>query len=106
MTRLQWLAMGKKKNKVLSEEICFWFLKNKFSIFFCNQTVGDAMSDLLAVEAILHLKKWNLKNWSKIYTELPNRQLKVKVSSNIRVFTFEFLSEFSLSKKYHLNVFV
>ena len=37
------------------------------------------MSDLLAVEAILHLKRWNLKNWSKIYTELPNRQLKVKV---------------------------
>nr|XP_039270850.1 phosphoacetylglucosamine mutase-like [Styela clava] len=44
-----------------------------------NQTVGDAMSDMLVVEAILCNRDWSIKEWSQIYTELPNRQLKVKV---------------------------
>lgn len=38
------------------------------------------MSDMLVVEAILCLKKWSVGDWSSIYTELPNRQLKVKVT--------------------------
>nr|CAB3264817.1 phosphoacetylglucosamine mutase [Phallusia mammillata] len=45
-----------------------------------NEAVGDAMSDMLAVEAILHAKDWGVREWSALYTELPNRQMKVKVA--------------------------
>ncbi|XP_013413352.1 phosphoacetylglucosamine mutase-like [Lingula anatina] len=44
-----------------------------------NQTVGDAISDLLLVETILHSKGWSIEDWNDAYTDLPNRQLKVKV---------------------------
>ncbi|XP_046421904.1 phosphoacetylglucosamine mutase [Neodiprion fabricii] len=44
-----------------------------------NQTVGDALSDVLIVETILHSKGWSLADWEKSYTDLPNKQLKVKV---------------------------
>jgi len=52
-----------------------------------NPTVGDAMCDLLAVEAILHLKNWTVKDWSSVYTDLPNRQLKVKVADRTVIVT-------------------
>jgi len=46
-----------------------------------NETVGDALSDMLMVEAILTRKHWSLKDWAaQLYQDLPNRQLKVKVS--------------------------
>ncbi|XP_057679637.1 phosphoacetylglucosamine mutase [Corythoichthys intestinalis] len=45
-----------------------------------NQTVGDAISDMLLIEAILALKGMTVQQWDAIYTDLPNRQLKVKVS--------------------------
>ncbi len=45
-----------------------------------NQCVGDAMSDLLFVEAILCEEKMTLASWDALYTELPSRQLKVKVA--------------------------
>ncbi|XP_072907817.1 phosphoacetylglucosamine mutase [Hemitrygon akajei] len=44
-----------------------------------NQTVGDAISDLLTIEAILSIKGLTILQWDCIYTDLPNRQLKVKV---------------------------
>lgn len=44
-----------------------------------NQTVGDAISDLLLVEVILSSQGWDVKEWNQAYTDLPNRQLKVKV---------------------------
>ncbi|CAK9813645.1 Phosphoacetylglucosamine mutase [Anthophora plagiata] len=45
-----------------------------------NQTVGDALSDMLLVETILHEKGWDITNWEKMYKDLPNKQLKVQVS--------------------------
>ncbi|XP_049612627.1 phosphoacetylglucosamine mutase isoform X1 [Syngnathus scovelli] len=45
-----------------------------------NQTVGDAISDMLLIEAILALKGMTVQQWDAIYTDLPNRQLKVKVA--------------------------
>ncbi|XP_078504263.1 phosphoacetylglucosamine mutase isoform X2 [Lissotriton helveticus] len=45
-----------------------------------NQTVGDAISDMLIIEAILLLKNLTVQQWDAMYTDLPNRQLKVKVS--------------------------
>ena len=45
-----------------------------------NQTVGDALSDLLLVETILHALGWDVATWNASYTDLPNRQMKVSVA--------------------------
>ncbi|KAM9315628.1 phosphoacetylglucosamine mutase [Gastrophryne carolinensis] len=45
-----------------------------------NQTVGDAISDMLVIEAILSLKGLTVEKWDEMYTDLPNRQLKVTVA--------------------------
>ncbi|NXG49539.1 AGM1 mutase, partial [Psilopogon haemacephalus] len=45
-----------------------------------NQTVGDAVSDMLVIEAILALKGLSVQQWDAIYTDLPNRLLKVQVA--------------------------
>lgn len=52
-----------------------------------NETVGDAMSDMLLVEAILSKKQWNLDAWSKCYEDLPNRQRKVQVKDRTVITT-------------------
>nr|XP_023018813.1 phosphoacetylglucosamine mutase [Leptinotarsa decemlineata] len=44
-----------------------------------NETVGDAIADMLLVETILHAKGWNISQWEACYTDLPNRLLKVTV---------------------------
>lgn len=44
-----------------------------------NQTVGDAISDMLLVELILAHKDWTLKDWANTYTDLPNRLVRVEV---------------------------
>lgn len=44
-----------------------------------NECVGDAISDLLLVEAVLALRKLSLPQWEAAYTELPSMQLKVPV---------------------------
>lgn len=45
-----------------------------------NQAAGDAISDMLVIEAILALKGLSVQQWDAIYADLPNRQLKVKVA--------------------------
>ena len=44
-----------------------------------NETVGDAIADLLATEAILSLMNLSIEGWLNLYTDLPQRQLKVAV---------------------------
>lgn len=44
-----------------------------------NQTVGDALSDLLLVLSVLTIKRWNPSDWDSCYTDLPNRLSKVEV---------------------------
>jgi len=44
-----------------------------------NQAVGDALSGILVVEAILSHYQWQLKDWAGLYTDVPSRQLKVQV---------------------------
>lgn len=44
-----------------------------------NQTVGDAISDLLAVLIIVHYLKLSPEAWDLQYTDLPNRLTKVVV---------------------------
>ncbi|KAJ2895857.1 hypothetical protein IWW38_002190 [Coemansia aciculifera] len=45
-----------------------------------NESVGDAMSDMLLVETILICKGWTLEQWDAAYTDLPNCLLKVVVN--------------------------
>ncbi|KAJ9649565.1 Phosphoacetylglucosamine Mutase [Coniosporium tulheliwenetii] len=44
-----------------------------------NQTVGDALSDLLLVEVILAHKNWGMREWLDTYVDLPNRLVRVEV---------------------------
>ncbi|GFO41969.1 phosphoacetylglucosamine mutase [Plakobranchus ocellatus] len=44
-----------------------------------NQTVGDAISDMLLVETILASRDWTCEDWDSAYTDLPSRMLKIKV---------------------------
>ena len=44
-----------------------------------NQTVGDALSDLLLVEAAIIVLGLDLPTWEAQYTDLPNRLSKVNV---------------------------
>ncbi|CAI5769762.1 phosphoacetylglucosamine mutase isoform X1 [Podarcis lilfordi] len=50
------------------------------TIDLINQTIGDAVSDMLVIEAILVLKNLTVQQWDSMYTDLPSRQLKVKVA--------------------------
>ncbi|XP_062146160.1 phosphoacetylglucosamine mutase [Alnus glutinosa] len=52
-----------------------------------NQAVGDALSGLLLVEAILQHMGWSIQRWSELYKDLPSRQLKVKVVDRTAVIT-------------------
>ncbi|CAN0910041.1 Phosphoacetylglucosamine mutase [Linum grandiflorum] len=52
-----------------------------------NQAVGDALSGLLLVEAILLHMGWSIRNWNELYQDLPSRQLKVKVADRTAVKT-------------------
>ena len=52
-----------------------------------NQAVGDAISDLFLVDAILHLKGWNLQTWNGLYTDMPSRQCKVQVKDRSMIQT-------------------
>jgi phosphoacetylglucosamine mutase len=44
-----------------------------------NPAVGDALSDLLLVDTLLKSQNWTLDEWNTLYSDLPSRQLKIKV---------------------------
>mmetsp|Transcript_30561 Transcript_30561/g.62445 ORF Transcript_30561/g.62445 Transcript_30561/m.62445 type:complete len:620 (+) Transcript_30561:57-1916(+) len=52
-----------------------------------NQSVGDAMSDMLLVDAILYLKGWDLSVWANLYSDMPSKQAKVKVADRTMIST-------------------
>jgi phosphoacetylglucosamine mutase len=54
-----------------------------------NQTVGDALSDLLLVEVILAHRGWGPKEWDLTYTDLPNRLVRVEVKDRNIFRTFD-----------------
>lgn len=45
-----------------------------------NETVGDAISDMLLVEIILQKNGWDVKEWLAMYNDLPNIQRKIHVA--------------------------
>lgn len=59
----------------------------EYTIDLINQTVGDAISDLLVIESILAVKGLSVQQWDAIYTDLPSRQLKVKVADRCVITT-------------------
>lgn len=44
-----------------------------------NQTVGDAISDMMGVLAVLSILKWSAQHWDQEFTDLPNQLTKVIV---------------------------
>jgi phosphoacetylglucosamine mutase len=52
-----------------------------------NQAVGDAISDLLLVDAILFLQDMPMQDWIGLYTDLPSRQVKVQVKDRTVITT-------------------
>ncbi|KAL5551225.1 hypothetical protein UlMin_001401 [Ulmus minor] len=52
-----------------------------------NQAVGDALSGVLLVEAILRYLGWSIRRWIELYHDLPSKQLKVKVVDRTAVVT-------------------
>jgi phosphoacetylglucosamine mutase len=54
-----------------------------------NQTIGDAISDILAIEVVLLNKNLTLEQWNQMYTDLPNRQLKVCVKDRSLIETYD-----------------
>lgn len=52
-----------------------------------NQAVGDALSGLLLVEAILLHMGWSIHQWNDLYQDLPSRQRKVKVVDRTVIIT-------------------
>ncbi|XP_053634172.1 phosphoacetylglucosamine mutase isoform X2 [Cherax quadricarinatus] len=52
-----------------------------------NETVGDAISDMLLVESILHARGWSVLDWNEAYTDFPNRQMTVTVADRAVITT-------------------
>jgi len=52
-----------------------------------NQTVGDAISDLLLVECVLADRGWSAEDWYKEYSDIPNKLMKVSVKDRTLVTT-------------------
>ncbi|XP_073288154.1 phosphoacetylglucosamine mutase-like [Primulina huaijiensis] len=52
-----------------------------------NQAVGDALSGMLLVEAILLHWGWSIFRWNELYQDLSSRQIKVKVMDRTAVVT-------------------
>lgn len=52
-----------------------------------NETVGDAISDLLLVETVLCARGHDARQWMSAYTDLPCRQLKVTVQDRNAIST-------------------
>lgn len=44
------------------------------------QAVGDALSDMLAVDAVLRRLRWGVGAWDALYEDLPSRQTKLPVA--------------------------
>lgn len=57
------------------------------AIDLINETVGDALSDMLLVETILHFKGWSIQDWEKSYSDLPNRLMKISVKDRTKITT-------------------
>ena len=70
--------IGKYEPKSPTQKAALEILKSLTELI--NQTVGDALSDLLLVEVILAHKSWGPPEWDGTYSDLPNRLVRVEVA--------------------------
>lgn len=78
-TRAKTQILNASDDESLSDEQRAAAKKLLSTINLINETVGDAISDMLLVETVLHDKGWDLEDWLSTYDDLPNVILKVKV---------------------------
>lgn len=73
MLLILWIKFRRSKDERLAA--------NQIRIFInlINETVGDAIANLLATEIILFILRLNLENWLHFYDDLPQHELKVTV---------------------------
>ncbi|KAG1749945.1 phosphoacetylglucosamine mutase [Suillus paluster] len=64
-------------SSTLAQSTAITHLKNVIDVI--NQTVGDALSDAFLVEAVLAHKSYSGVEWDSLYSDLPNRLVKVVV---------------------------
>lgn len=69
-----------------------------------NETVGDAIADLLATEVILSILHLTLDGWLNLYDDLPQRQLKVAVRDRTLIKTTD--AERRCTAPEHLQDFI
>lgn len=78
-THAKTLILNASDDERLEEEQRKAARKLLSTINMINETVGDAISDMLLVETVLHANGWDLRQWLATYDDLPNLLLKVKV---------------------------
>jgi len=54
-----------------------------------NQTVGDAISNILLVEAILRIREWSIEDWMKLYQPYPSAHATIPVDNKSALVTNE-----------------
>ncbi|KAI4372413.1 hypothetical protein MLD38_010650 [Melastoma candidum] len=86
---LSWLEA--RSNELTSNSACsdqqraaLWLMAVSKLIY---QSVGDALSGLLLVEAMLFHVGWSISQWNELYHDLPNGQLKFKATDRRAVVT-------------------
>jgi phosphoacetylglucosamine mutase len=85
-----WIRILESDSGLSADRVVCAYQRCKALPCLVNQAVGDAISDLLLIDAILYLKNWTLFDWySSLYTNLPSRQLKVKVKDRSIIKTNE-----------------
>ncbi|KAL5519088.1 hypothetical protein ACEPAH_771 [Sanghuangporus vaninii] len=70
-------ALEERRPSTPAQQTALNHLKNLIDLI--NQTVGDALSDMLLVEVVLAYKSFSGIEWDALYTDLPNRLVKVVV---------------------------
>ncbi|EJD04099.1 phosphoacetylglucosamine mutase [Fomitiporia mediterranea MF3/22] len=70
-------ALVERKPSTPAQQTALNHLRNLVDLI--NQTVGDALSDMLLVETVLAHKSFSGIEWDALYTDLPNRLVKVVV---------------------------
>ncbi|KAH6831442.1 phosphoglucosamine mutase-like protein [Perilla frutescens var. hirtella] len=84
---LSWLEIKKQELSLKSKDQHKAALRLLAVSRLINQAVGDALSGLFLVEAILKHMGWSIHKWNELYQDLPSRQLKVKVVDRTAVIT-------------------
>ncbi|CAA9998553.1 unnamed protein product [Nesidiocoris tenuis] len=73
------LVLQAFEDSTMDESKLKWIRRLQQMMNLINSTVGDAISDMLLVEAILLARGWSIQDWETAYHDLPSRLKKVYV---------------------------